>query len=156
MGKMLIDKLLRTCTNVENVYLLIRPKKGKDIHTRVEEIFDDPVNFKGGGRMGRSVFCAMWGWRQVTVLHFWKVKIDLASLRHRQNINRAPGIDWKLFYLLLFDWIISFEAISVWRCGKVWFFWKMEAPWRINFGSLMLPSHPRDQYLCSTANLDAT
>lgn len=44
MGKVLIDKLLRTCPGIENIYLLIRKKKGKDIHTRIEELFDDPVN----------------------------------------------------------------------------------------------------------------
>lgn len=45
MGKMLIDKLLRTCPGIENIYLLVRPKKGKDIHTRLDEIFDDLVIF---------------------------------------------------------------------------------------------------------------
>lgn len=43
MGKMLIDKLLLSCPDIENIYLLVRPKKGKDIHTRLEEIFDDQV-----------------------------------------------------------------------------------------------------------------
>lgn len=46
MGKILIDKLLRTCPGLENLYLLVRTKKGKDVHTRVEEIFDDPVREK--------------------------------------------------------------------------------------------------------------
>ncbi|XP_063703930.1 fatty acyl-CoA reductase wat-like isoform X2 [Culicoides brevitarsis] len=41
MGKMLLEKLLRTCTGIENIYLLIRPKKNKDIHTRIDELFDD-------------------------------------------------------------------------------------------------------------------
>lgn len=45
MGKVLIEKLLRSCSTIENIYLLIRQKKGKDIHTRVEELFDDPVSF---------------------------------------------------------------------------------------------------------------
>lgn len=40
---MLIDKLLRTCSGIENIYMLVRPKKGKDIHTRLDEIFDDQV-----------------------------------------------------------------------------------------------------------------
>lgn len=44
MGKVLLDKLLRTCPGIENIYLLIRKKKGKDIHTRIEELFDDPVS----------------------------------------------------------------------------------------------------------------
>lgn len=43
LGKTLIDKLLRSCPDIENVYLLVRPKKGVDIHTRLEEIFDDEV-----------------------------------------------------------------------------------------------------------------
>lgn len=43
LGKTLIDKLLRSCPDVENIYLLVRPKKGVDIHTRLEEIFDDDV-----------------------------------------------------------------------------------------------------------------
>lgn len=43
MGKMLIDKLLRSCPDIENIYLLVRPKKGKDIHTRLDEIFQDQV-----------------------------------------------------------------------------------------------------------------
>lgn len=45
MGKMLLEKLLRTCTGIETIYLLIRPKKEKDIHSRVNELFDDLVSF---------------------------------------------------------------------------------------------------------------
>lgn len=43
MGKMLIEKLLRACPDIENIYMLVRPKKDKNIHTRLEEIFDDQV-----------------------------------------------------------------------------------------------------------------
>lgn len=43
LGKMLIDKLLRSCSDIENIYMLVRPKRGLDIHTRLEEIFDDQV-----------------------------------------------------------------------------------------------------------------
>jgi FlaA1/EpsC-like NDP-sugar epimerase len=42
LGKILIEKLIRAC-DLENIYLLVRPKKGKDIHTRIEEICDDPI-----------------------------------------------------------------------------------------------------------------
>lgn len=44
MGKLLIEKLLRTCPGIASIYLLVRPKKGKDVHQRTEEIFDDPVS----------------------------------------------------------------------------------------------------------------
>ncbi|KAH0953754.1 hypothetical protein HN011_008466 [Eciton burchellii] len=46
MGKLLIEKLLRTCPGVVSIYLLVRPKKGKDVHQRTEEIFDDPLFVK--------------------------------------------------------------------------------------------------------------
>lgn len=44
VGKLLIEKLLRTCPGIASIYLLVRPKKGKDVHQRTEEIFDDPVS----------------------------------------------------------------------------------------------------------------
>ena len=44
LGKLLIQKLLRSCPNVAFIYLLVRPKKGKDAHQRAEELFDDPVS----------------------------------------------------------------------------------------------------------------
>lgn len=45
MGRILIEKLLRS-TNVGAIYILIRPKKGKDIDVRLEEIFSDVVSTK--------------------------------------------------------------------------------------------------------------
>nr|CAD7571747.1 unnamed protein product [Timema californicum] len=41
MGKTLIEKLLRSCPSLKQVYIIIRSKKGKDVDTRVEEIFED-------------------------------------------------------------------------------------------------------------------
>lgn len=43
LGKLLVEKLLRS-TNVAAIYFLIRPKKGKNIHTRLDEYFDDIVS----------------------------------------------------------------------------------------------------------------
>ncbi|XP_046424476.1 fatty acyl-CoA reductase wat-like [Neodiprion virginianus] len=43
LGKLLIDKLLRKCPGIVSIYLLVRAKKGKDVHQRAEEIFDDPL-----------------------------------------------------------------------------------------------------------------
>lgn len=40
---MVIEKLLRTCADIQNIYMLVRPKRGVDIHTRLYEIFDDQV-----------------------------------------------------------------------------------------------------------------
>ncbi|XP_043803695.1 fatty acyl-CoA reductase wat-like [Apis laboriosa] len=43
MGKILIEKLLRECPGISFIYMLVRPKKGKDMHQRIEELFDDPL-----------------------------------------------------------------------------------------------------------------
>lgn len=43
MGKVLLEKILRTCSGVDTIYLLIRNKKGKEPRQRVEEIFASPL-----------------------------------------------------------------------------------------------------------------
>lgn len=43
MGKVLVEKLLRSCPEIKNIYLLIREKKGKNLQQRLEEIFNDPL-----------------------------------------------------------------------------------------------------------------
>ncbi|KAL3271475.1 hypothetical protein HHI36_021960 [Cryptolaemus montrouzieri] len=42
LGKMFLEKLLRACPKVKKIYLLLRPKKGKEIAKRFEEIFEGP------------------------------------------------------------------------------------------------------------------
>ena len=44
MGKVLVEKLLRSCQHIGNIYLLVRGKKGKNVDRRMEELFDDPVS----------------------------------------------------------------------------------------------------------------
>ncbi|XP_014210800.1 fatty acyl-CoA reductase wat-like [Copidosoma floridanum] len=43
LGKILIEKLLRSCADLERIYVLVRPKKEKSIDTRMEELFNDPI-----------------------------------------------------------------------------------------------------------------
>ncbi|KPI96440.1 Putative fatty acyl-CoA reductase CG5065 [Papilio xuthus] len=42
IGKHLIEKLFRCC-NVNKIYLLLRSKKGKNVHQRINQILKDPV-----------------------------------------------------------------------------------------------------------------
>lgn len=42
-GKILLEKLLRSCPDISTIYILIRQKKGKDSKTRAKEILDDVV-----------------------------------------------------------------------------------------------------------------
>ena len=43
MGKVLVEKLLRSCPDIKNIYLLMRPKKGQNVQERLQEILNGPV-----------------------------------------------------------------------------------------------------------------
>jgi hypothetical protein len=44
VGKALIEKLLRSCPGLKTIFLLIRPKRGKDIQLRFQELLENPVS----------------------------------------------------------------------------------------------------------------
>lgn len=44
MGKVLAEKLLRSCMNIKNIYVLMRPKAGQDIRRRLEELLNARVS----------------------------------------------------------------------------------------------------------------
>ncbi|XP_066593573.1 putative fatty acyl-CoA reductase CG5065 [Prorops nasuta] len=43
MGKVLVEKLLRSCPGIKIIYLLIRPKKGQDVHQRLADLLKAPL-----------------------------------------------------------------------------------------------------------------
>ncbi len=43
LGKVLLEKLLRACPDVGNIFVLLRPKKGKEPTERVKNIINVPV-----------------------------------------------------------------------------------------------------------------
>ncbi|TMW48389.1 hypothetical protein DOY81_006518 [Sarcophaga bullata] len=43
MGKVLVEKLLRSCPDIKNIYLLIRPKRGQEVSARLNELLDAPL-----------------------------------------------------------------------------------------------------------------
>lgn len=43
MGKVLIEKLLRSCPDIKTIFLLLRPKKGNFIEERLKSITDVPL-----------------------------------------------------------------------------------------------------------------
>lgn len=45
LGKLIINKLIRSCPQIKHIYLLVRDKKGKNAHERLEDIFNMPVRF---------------------------------------------------------------------------------------------------------------
>lgn len=43
MGKVLVEKLLRSCPEVERLYVLMRPSKGLGVNARLQELIDNQV-----------------------------------------------------------------------------------------------------------------
>lgn len=43
LGKILIEKLLRSCPQIGCIYLLIRDKKGVQMHERIDQLLDDVI-----------------------------------------------------------------------------------------------------------------
>lgn len=44
LGRLILEKLLRTCKGIKRIYILIRAKKGKSVQQRYEELFDVVVS----------------------------------------------------------------------------------------------------------------
>jgi len=43
IGKVIVEKLLRGCANIKNIYLLVRPKKGASCEERIQKMFSLPL-----------------------------------------------------------------------------------------------------------------
>uniref|UniRef100_A0A1B0CS61 Fatty acyl-CoA reductase n=2 Tax=Lutzomyia longipalpis TaxID=7200 RepID=A0A1B0CS61_LUTLO len=43
MGKVLVEKLLRSCPGIKNIYLLIRPKRGQEVKARLNDLLGAPL-----------------------------------------------------------------------------------------------------------------
>ena len=44
IGKCIIEKVLRSCPDVREIFVLIRPKKGLSVNQRFEKILNLPVS----------------------------------------------------------------------------------------------------------------
>lgn len=42
--QVLVEKLLRSCPDIRNIYLLIRPKRGQEVAARLTELLNAPVS----------------------------------------------------------------------------------------------------------------
>lgn len=51
IGKVLIEKLLRSCTRIKTIYILMRSKKNKSASERLQDLTDSLVNFKNTNKL---------------------------------------------------------------------------------------------------------
>lgn len=42
--QVLVEKLLRSCPEIQNIYLLMRPKRGQEVSVRLNELLNSPVS----------------------------------------------------------------------------------------------------------------
>lgn len=45
MGKVLVEKLLYGCSDLDKIYILLRPKRGRTPEIRVDDMFKLPVSY---------------------------------------------------------------------------------------------------------------
>lgn len=57
LGKVIVEKLLRCLPNIGHIYLLVRPKKGKEPEQRLNEIFNSPLFDKVRAQKGLDAMC---------------------------------------------------------------------------------------------------
>uniref|UniRef100_A0ABK9MQN7 Fatty acyl-CoA reductase n=1 Tax=Glossina morsitans morsitans TaxID=37546 RepID=A0ABK9MQN7_GLOMM len=88
MGKVLVEKLLRSCGDLKKIYLLIRPKRGKHPDERIKEMFNnvlfDMVKKQKGEDVILSKVAAIAG--DVTELGLGIQPNDLETLRNEVTI----------------------------------------------------------------------
>ena len=61
LGKVLLEKLLRSCPRVKKVYLLVRSKKNVSPTQRIKELLDTEVKFYPGRGSALNNFAAIEG-----------------------------------------------------------------------------------------------
>ena len=90
MGKVLVEKLLRSCPAVRKLYLLVRPKKGQSPQQRVEDF----LNCKVG---------------HIVLLYYWRA-LDCWSTG--QVIDPAPGA-WFITKFISFTQVVPGPVLQV-------------------------------------------
>lgn len=73
VGKVLFEKLLRSCPGVKNIYLVIRSKKDADAKQRFDKVLRLPVRNKNKASM-----------------HFWNLGTKFHFATHRSRLFIAP------------------------------------------------------------------
>lgn len=65
LGKVLVEKLLRSCPGIDQIFVLVRSKKGKDTFTRIDALFSGEVS---PSESNFRQFC------ESLIVDFWKLK----------------------------------------------------------------------------------
>ena len=55
LGKVIIEKFLRVLPDIGQLYLLVRPKYGKDPSQRLEDLLNNPVSMVNELEVGRKI-----------------------------------------------------------------------------------------------------
>lgn len=51
IGKVFIEKMLRCCPDIGDIYLLVRPRRSQTVHERLKKMFKEKVSWSRDGRM---------------------------------------------------------------------------------------------------------
>lgn len=88
MGKILVEKLLRSCPDIKNIYILMRPKRSQNVQERLQELLNGPVII---------IFNFLLLFRSL----FKKIKVTLLLAGFRKT---TPGFAWRAFQDHTYCW----------------------------------------------------
>jgi len=109
MGKVLMEKLLYSCTDLRAIYILMRSKRGKTPEHRAEEMFKIPVSFRFHCFfVRRSAFLFFLSLSCNFILLRSKRPLPLHSFQHPR-----PHFEPKSVFLLKYSYVVK-------RTNKLW------------------------------------
>lgn len=86
MGKVLVEKLLRSCPGIKNIYLLMRPKKSQDVQHRLQELLNGPV--REWKLASAAVYYRLgWGRKNLSTAVSWGAIVDPRRKQHFLFVN---------------------------------------------------------------------
>lgn len=117
MGKVLVEKLLHSCPNIACIYLLIRPKQGHDVKTRLDQLLNATVKQINYNAFEMCVYvCAR------------REKLTMATYFRVPKINVSTSLNVFCFHCFFDDWVrtvfVAPEFIFFWIITLLWFRFK--------------------------------
>ena len=100
LGKVLVEKLLRSCPDIKAVYLLIRPKKGQEVRSRIEEFNQHIVRILKS-QIRKQTFCErhhcenqMFRWDVILLCSVHRESGTLLYIADRRIRSRNIRLAW--------------------------------------------------------------
>jgi nucleoside-diphosphate-sugar epimerase len=84
LGKVLLEKLIRMCPDVGNIFVLVRPRKGMQPSERVQNIISLPVIAKYSVQCEQEIYCSL----DILFINFLNIAYPAENLTQAKQVSR--------------------------------------------------------------------